>query len=62
MFVLFTLPEPSTLLTAVGVWSSPFFNEFLPFGYFVIGVSVGLLVITIAIDLIVGAVSRLINR
>lgn len=42
---LFTLPDPSVVITSTSVWSVPFFTEFLPIIY----VSIGLLVMALGI-------------
>lgn len=44
-----TLPSPATMLAAITVWADPVFQSFLPIAYFVVGISVGILLIVLVI-------------
>lgn len=35
-----TIPSSTTLMAGIGVWSIPWFNEFLPLVYLIVGVFV----------------------
>jgi len=50
--VLFTLPAASTSLAAIGEYSSPMFDEFLPLVYLVLGILIPVLVATIIISIV----------
>jgi len=55
MFALATLPNPGDMLTSVGVWSSPLFNDLLPFAIYAIGFIVGIFLVRFIIHMVVEA-------
>lgn len=46
---LFTMPDATTTLAAVGAWSSPVFNDFLPLIEMVLGILIVAFIIFILI-------------
>jgi len=59
MLSLITLPTPTEVLASSGVWSTAFFTELLNIAYMIIGATVGVLVLTILISVVLRAIGRL---
>lgn len=39
------LPSPTDFFTGIGSWSSPLFDQLLPFAYLIIGIYVGAMIV-----------------
>ena len=52
MLSIVTLPSPNDVISSVGSWSSPFFNEFSSF----IGIAVGVVVVGLSRECLVAGV------
>lgn len=62
MLSLVTLPDPSTFLTSVSNWSSPFFDDLLPIAYLAIGFPLAGLIIYFLIQSVVKSVNKITSR
>jgi hypothetical protein len=51
MLTFVTMPDPSTFLTAVTNWSSPVFDGLLPIAEVIVGVMVGVGIISLIVIL-----------
>lgn len=58
MLTLATLPSASSTLAQIGAYSSPLFDDLLPFAILAIGFFVGIFIIRFIIQAITGALHR----
>ena len=54
MISLVELPTSTALLSGIGEYASPFFTELLPFGLLILGVFIGVFILRLVVDFIIG--------
>jgi len=62
MFSLATMPTSSQFMASIGAWSSPFFNDLLPFAIFAIGILLGALLIYFLIHIVQNVVGKILHK
>lgn len=59
MSVIATLPSSTQFIASIGEWSSPLFNDLLPFGIFAIGILLGVGLISFIIIIVSKVVDKI---
>lgn len=58
ILALYTIPTATDFIAGIGSWSSAIFDELYPLAIFIVGMSVGVLVLVFLMRAIIGALIR----